>query len=137
MQRKKKDEQESKTVAVNVRPSPPALESVTPLSSVAGKNPQAINLRDHEELDGTTCIVVEARFMEGSGDLGDYVIFGAYIVPNPSVQPRQEDFVLVMTGAENVYTRIAAAAQEHAFPVMGTLRRVQGSVAGRSMWFLD
>lgn len=137
MKRAKTAEDESRAVAVNVRPMPPAVETITPLKVVAGENTRAINLRDHPELDGKTCIVVEARFMQGSEEMGDYVIFGAYIVPDANTQAKQEDFVMIMTGAENVYTRIASAVQDKVLPVSGTLRRVQGSVAGRSMWFLD
>jgi hypothetical protein len=123
------EKKDARVATVHAKPAPPALATVSPLKAVAGENPSAVNLKDHPDLSGKSLVIVGCQFKEG--DMGEYVLIACYVVDGPDVQPTEKDFTLVMTGSENVLNRLAIANQEHAFPVVGTLRQV-----GRA-WFLD
>jgi hypothetical protein len=116
----------------------PDPKTITPINEVAGKNPAAVNLRDHPEFNGMEAIVMDARFNDSTlgGKKGTYLVAACYIV-SPGSAPKEENFTIIMTGSENVQGRIADAlliAEEQGgspFPLKGTLRN-----AGRA-WFLD
>jgi hypothetical protein len=111
---------------------PPDPKSVSPIDKVAGKNPPVANLRDHPEWAGMDLYITDVRFGEGevNGKHSDYFIAVAFVCA-PGKKPAKENFVLLRTGADNVYQRIAEAYVKNALPVKGTLRR------GGRAWFLD
>jgi len=116
----------------------PDPKTITPIDQVAGKNPAAVNLRDHPEFNGMEVIVMDARFSDSTlgGKKGTYLVAACYVVA-PGATPKEDNFTIIMTGSENVQGRIADAlliAEESGgtpFPLKGTLRN-----AGRA-WFLD
>lgn len=111
---------------------PPDPRTVSDVNKVVGKNPPAINLRDHPEFAGMEITVMDVRFT--GGDIGGkkttYMVAACFITA-PGRKATQEDFRVVITGADNVMQRIAAAYAQGALPIKGTLRK-----AGRA-WFLD
>lgn len=118
--------------------APPKRAEVTPIEAIAGKNPPAINLRDHPELSGMEVTIMDSRFQESTlgGKKGSYVIAACYVTA-PGVQAEAKDFMILMTGSENVQGRIAeaimAAEGGSPYPISGTLR----CSAGGRAWFLD
>ncbi len=110
----------------------PDMSTVTEISAVAGANPEMVNLRDHPELAGMRFLIQRARFTNGmiDGRTTDFVILEGFIFP-PGQQPTEDNRVLVSTGADNIYQRVAAAFAADALPIIGTLR-----YAGRAR-FLD
>lgn len=118
-----------------VKPSPlvpPDLKTVTNVSQVAGKNPPACNLRDHDELSGMDVYIVDCAF--GSGDQNGrpspFVVIKGFVT-SPGKAPTEENAMVIVTGADNVYQRVALAFADHMLPIRGTLRK-----SGRA-WFLD
>lgn len=122
---------------LSMRPSDvlaiPDMSTVTAIEDVAGKNPEMINLRDHPELAGMKFLVMRARFTNGmiDGRQTDFVILEGFIYPPGQAAPTEDNRVLVSTGADNIYQRVAQAFAHNALPVLGTLR-----YAGRAR-FLD
>jgi hypothetical protein len=118
--------------------TPPNIKQVTPINQVAGKNPIAINLKDHPELSGQHVIIVETSWKPSTlgGHLKTFVLFGAYVCP-PDTQPTEDQYQLFMTGAENVQARLADAEMQAGegspYPLSATLRCSKGGQA----WFLD
>jgi hypothetical protein len=116
----------------------PKREEITPLDKVAGKNPPAINLRDHPELAGKELVIMDAKFLPSTlgGKLDTYLLMACFVTA-PGQDPKEEDFVIIMTGSENVQGRVAdaemAAGEGSPYPLRATLRCSQG---GRA-WFLD
>lgn len=108
---------------------PPAVETITPLQNVAGKQPPAWNLKDHNELDGRRVVVVKASYSQG--DYGGFVILHSYFWPDDKKAPGEDDAITLITGSQNVIERMAFATSQSAFPVVGRLRK-----SGRA-WFLD
>lgn len=116
----------------------PKNSTVTPIETVAGKNPPASNLRDHPELNGMDVVIMANRFQDSTlgGKKGTYAIMACF-VSAPGVEPKEEDFRILMTGSENVQGRLAdaelAAGDGSPYPLRGRLRLSPG---GRA-WFLD
>jgi hypothetical protein len=112
--------------------TPPDLGSVSAISKIAGKNPPVANLRDHPEWNGMDCYITEVHFGEGevNGRHSDYFVASAFICP-PGGKPSKDNFVLLRTGAGNMYERVSAAFVMNALPIKGTLRK------GGRAWFLD
>lgn len=112
--------------------TPPDLKTVKRVDAVAGKNPAAANLRDHPEFSGMEFYVTDAKF--GTGDISGrstaFVVMLGYLV-KAGDKPKEDNLVTIITGADNVYARIAQAYVKEAFPIVGTLRK-----SGRA-WFLD
>lgn len=107
----------------------PDMKTVTAVQDVAGKNPPGVNLRDHPEYHGQNFICTKARI--ASGESGEYIIATGFVFPD-GIKPTAENHaVTLITGSDNVYSRIVAAMEKNAFPIMGKLRR-----ASRA-WFLD
>ena len=117
---------------------PPKRKDVTSIDSVAGKNPPAVNLKDHPEFSGREIIIMEAKFKASTlgGDNKSYVLLACYM-PAPGKEATDQDFVIIITGSENVQARIAdaeiSAGEGSPYPITGTLRTSKG---GRA-WFLD
>lgn len=109
------------------QPTPPDPRSVTPIKSIAGHNPAAMNLRDHPELDGMKIIVESARMADG--ETKPYVILKAWVYVGDA--PEADNACVVVTGSENIVERMLLAISNDALPVSGTLRK-----SGRA-WFLD
>lgn len=119
------------TIRVNAPPIP-TKEAVTPIGRIVGDNPTAINLRDHKELSGKKIVVVSAHFNDGSNTEYDkpFVAMKAFIC-EPDADPTPDDYRIVITGADNVFERLAAVSAENGFPISGLLRN-----SGRA-WFID
>lgn len=115
---------------------PPKSKEVTTISDIAGKNPAAVNLRDHPEFSGMDIYIMDARFSESTlgGKKGSYLVAACYVTAS-GAEPKEENFLIIMTGSENVQGRVAdamlAAGDGSCFPIKGTLRN-----SGRA-WFLD
>lgn len=110
----------------------PDPKTVTSINKVAGKNPLAINLRDHPEFSGKEFLCVAARFSDGDiGGKKTNFIIAAGFVYTQGQKPTAENAVILITGSSNVYNRLAEAASKNTLPVVGTLR-----LGGRA-WFLD
>lgn len=92
---------------------PPDPKTVSDINTVAGKNPRAVNLRDHPELDGMELYVGDVKF--GSGDIGGkhttYCVMAGFVCA-PGKKPTEADAVMIITGADNIYSRIAQAYVE-------------------------
>lgn len=112
--------------------TPPKRNTLTDINKVAGKNPAAINLRDHPEFAGMELIVADVRLTSGeiSGHKTNYAIIACFLV-TPGKEPTKDDFRMLITGADNVYDRVVEAVLANALPISGTLRH-----SGRA-WFLD
>ena len=112
--------------------TPPDMQAVSKISQVAGANPPVANLRDHPEWAGMDCYITEVHFGEGeqNGKQSDYFVATAFICA-PGQKPKPDNFVLLRTGAGNIYNRIAEAFVKNALPIKGTLRK------GGRAWFLD
>lgn len=117
---------------------PPKAGAVTPIDQVAGKNPPAVNLKDHPEFSGMELTIMDAKWKKSTlgGHLDTYLLLACFIT-TPGTQPKESDYVILMTGAENVQARIAdaemAAGEGSPYPLKGILRASKG---GRA-WFLD
>lgn len=108
------------------------MKHVNNINQVAGKNPLSVNLRDHPEFSGMDLYVQEVTFHEGTGD-GKKTLFlvATGRICAPGGDPNKVEPVVLITGASNVFDRVAVAAAAGAFPIKGTLRK-----SGRA-WFLD
>lgn len=117
---------------------PPKAKEVTDINQVTGKNPPFSNLRDNPQFSGMEFIIADASFRSSTlgGHQSSFVLLGGWLVA-PGAEAREEDYIIISTGSENVQGRVAAAmmaADEsggEAFPLRGTLRN-----QGRA-WFLD
>ena len=107
----------------------PDMKTVSTVRDVAGKNPAGINLRDHPEYNGQNFICVKARI--ASGESGEFIIATGFVYPDGAEPTVEDHAVTLITGSENVYSRIVAAMEQNAFPVIGRLRK------GGRAWFLD
>lgn len=106
---------------------------ITPIQKVSGANVAKVNLRDHPEMDGMRVIVMSARLnADGNAEFGGkpYAVAQAFIFP-AARKATAEDLRVLVTGAGNLYDRLADCVQTNAFPVSGILRK-----SGRA-WFLD
>lgn len=108
------------------------MKRVSNINAVAGKNPMAVNLRDHPEFAGMDLYVQDVTFHEGTGD-GKKTLFlvASGRICAPGGDPNKVEPMVLITGASNVFDRIAYASAQGAFPIKGTLRK-----SGRA-WFLD
>lgn len=112
--------------------TPPDPKALTPIAKAAGANPPAINLRDHPEFHGMEMQVVDVQFRSGEigGRKTTFMLAACYVV-KPGAKATQDDYRVVLTGADNVMARVMEAVATNALPIKGTLRK-----AGRA-WFLD
>jgi hypothetical protein len=112
--------------------TPPDMKSVSRIDKVAGKNPAAANLRDHPEFSGMELVAVDAKFGSGeiSGRSTAFVVIAGFLF-KPGDKPSAENAVTLITGADNVYARLAMAYSTDSFPIAGTLRK-----SGKA-WFID
>jgi hypothetical protein len=111
-----------------------SLKGIKNISEVSGDNVHAVSLRDHPEFQGMDLIVTsDVHWGEGmiDGNKTAFVKAGCFLIPHGAKEVKKEDAVLLITGSENIYDRIADAQQAGELPVRGTLRK-----AGRA-WFLD
>lgn len=109
----------------------PNMGTISKIGAVAGKNPPGMNLKDHPEFADQNFLCVSAKFAPGE-DGGEYVIATGFIFPDEVETPTVEDHaVTLITGSENICSRISIAQAENALPVAGKLRR-----SGRA-WFWD
>lgn len=118
---------------IPARFKPPSRASVTKVEQVSGKNLPKVNLKDNADASGKILIATKAVLnTEGSPEYGarPFVIITGFLFP-PSREAQPEDACVVVTGASNVYERMADALNAKAFPVQGVLRK-----SGRA-WFLD
>jgi hypothetical protein len=107
----------------------PNLKNVSSVKAVAGKNPAGLNLRDHPEFNGQNFLCTKARI--ATGESGEFIIATGFVFPD-GVEPNVEDHaVSIITGSDNVYSRIVAVMEQNAFPVNGKLRK------GGRAWFYD
>lgn len=107
----------------------PDMKAVSSVKAVAGKNPEGVNLRDHPEYNGQNFLCTKARI--ATGESGEYIIATGFVYPD-GVDPNVEDHArTIITGSDNVYSRIVAAMEQNAFPVLGKLRK------GGRAWFYD
>lgn len=107
---------------------------------VSGKNPPKFNLKEHPEVNGYTLLVLGGEFRESEkydNKNGFYFIGAALVYPSNvdikslTIDERKSYAVTLMTGADNVVTRLYDAYKLGRFPVAGTLR------AEGDAWFLD
>ena len=111
------------------------LKTVKNVAEICGDNIHAVSLRDHPEFNGLDLVVTPAvEWGEGiiDGNKTAFVKAGCFLVQHGAKEVRPADAILLITGSENIYDRIASASQlPDGLPMRGTLRR-----AGRA-WFLD
>ena len=112
--------------------TPPSEKSISPIDQVVGKNPPVQSLRYHPEWAGMQITVTDVTFGDGMiGDKKTEYMMAACFITAPGAKATPENFVLLRTGADNVYQRVSAAWAQGALPIRGTLR-----LAGRK-WLLD
>lgn len=118
---------------------PPKPGTVTLLSKVAGENPPALNLRDNRDrFAGKDITIMEVKWKDSNidGKKGSFVLIAGFVTL-PDVEPKPDDFVIVMTGSENIQARLADAEMQAGegspYPLKARFRCSQG---GRA-WFLD
>lgn len=116
----------NKTI-VTQAPRIPSPDQITPMATVAGRNPRGMNLKDHPELDGLNLIMTAARFVEGENNT--YVVMQGWAFVGES--PTDDERCVIVTGSENIVERMAVVVAANAFPVSGKLRK-----SGRA-WFID
>ena len=111
------------------------LKHVNNIAEICGDNIHAVSLRDHPEFNGMDLVVTPAVEWGGGmidGNKTAFVKAGCFLLNPGAKEARKENAILLITGSENIYDRIAAASQvEGGLPMRGTLRK-----AGRA-WFLD
>jgi len=110
------------------------LKEVKNVSEICGENIHAVSLRDHPEFAGMDLVVTPAvEWGEGmiDGNKTAFVKAGCFLLKAGAKEARKENAILLITGSENIYDRIAEAQQNGGLPMRGTLRK-----AGRA-WFLD
>jgi hypothetical protein len=110
------------------------LKKIKKVEEICGNNIHAVSLRDHPEFNGMDLIVTPAiEWGEGmvDGNKTAFVKAGCFLIKPGAKEARPEDAILLITGSENVYDRIAEAQQAGGLPMRGSLRK-----AGRA-WFLD
>lgn len=125
-------------LSIQKRMQPPKPATVTDLKTIAGENPLAVNLKDNPQLAGKQItiksVVWKSANKDGTG--APYILADAFVT-DPGVDPTPENYILLMTGAENIVNRLGDAelATENGspYPIKGILRL---SPRGNA-WFLD
>jgi hypothetical protein len=110
----------------------PDMKNLKSVREVAGKNPPAVNLRDHPEFNGLNCIMGDGKI--NPGEEGDYYIGVCFIFPDSVTldEENKDDYAFtLMTGSSNILDRYITAKESGSLPMIGTFRK-----AGRA-WFLD
>lgn len=104
------------------KPIIPNLGNARPLESVAGRQPQFLNLRDHAELNGVKIAIVKVTDSD-RGEYGPFVKIAAYPL-DENGQPG--NLIVIMTGAENVMTRALTIQGDCSIdnPIIGVLEKV-------------
>lgn len=114
-------------LSIQKRMQPPKPATVTDLKTIAGENPLAVNLKDNPQLNGKQVtiknVVWKSENRDGTGK--PFIVADAFVT-EPGVDPTAENYILLMTGAENIINRLGdaelAAENGSPYPIKFILR---------------